>query len=278
MTFSLLPSSLSAVSSRRALAAVLLLSAALTGCSSLTSGEGGKRESLEQKAIREGAREDVEADRREQLAEMLRQDPGASLSDLPHARLAAQTNHACLAAIETMAERYSGRRVMLGEAAFVDSSDLVLDQTFLRGPDGQILDGRRGKPQPFIMQLPNGYETVVGEGGASLSGGEKQRISIARAILKDAPIIIFDEATANVDPENEDRLQQAIEALTRDKTVIMIAHRLNTVRNAAQILVVADGRIVQHGTHEELIAEGGIYADFITMRKIAVGWNVKNTA
>ena len=117
MTFSLLPSSLSAVSSRRALAAVLLLSAALTGCSSLTSGEGGKRESLEQKAIREGAREDVEADRREQLAEMLRQDPGASLSDLPHARLAAQTNHACLAAIETMAERYSGRRVMLGEAA-----------------------------------------------------------------------------------------------------------------------------------------------------------------
>ena len=164
MTFSLLPSSLSAVSSRRALAAVLLLSAALTGCSSLTSGEGGKRESLEQKAIREGAREDVEADRREQLAEMLRQDPGASLSDLPHARLAAQTNHACLAAIETMAERYSGRRVMLGEAAFVDSSDLVLDQTFLRGPDGQILDGRRGKPQPFIMQLrfgPRGCMAVV---------------------------------------------------------------------------------------------------------------------
>ena len=164
MTFSLLPSSLSAVSSRRALAAVLLLSAALTGCSSLTSGEGGKRESLEQKAIREGAREDVEADRREQLAEMLRQDPGASLSDLPHARLAAQTNHACLAAIETMAERYSGRRVMLGDAAFVDSSDLVLDQTFLRGPDGQILDGRRGKPQPFIMQLrfgPRGCMAVV---------------------------------------------------------------------------------------------------------------------
>ena len=84
--------------------------------------------------------------------------------------------------------------------------------------------------------------------------------------------------TANVDPENEDRLQQAIEALTRDKTVIMIAHRLNTVRNAAQILVVADGRIVQHGTHEELIAEDGIYADFITMRKVAVGWNVKKTA
>ena len=141
-----------------------------------------------------------------------------------------------------------------------------------------IAAAKKAACHDFIMQLPNGYETVVGEGGASLSGGEKQRISIARAILKDAPIIIFDEATANVDPENEDRLQRAIEALTRDKTVIMIAHRLNTVRNAAQILVVADGRIVQHGTHEELIAEDGIYADFITMRKLAVGWNVKKTA
>ena len=141
-----------------------------------------------------------------------------------------------------------------------------------------IAAAKKAACHDFIMQLPNGYETMVGEGGATLSGGEKQRISIARAILKDAPIIIFDEATANVDPENEDRLQQAIEALTQDKTVIMIAHRLNTVRNAAQILVVADGRIVQHGTHEELIAEDGIYADFITMRKFAVGWNVKKTA
>ena len=129
----------------------------------------------------------------------------------------------------------------------------------------------------FIMRLPNGYETMVGEGGANLSGGEKQRISIARAILKDAPIIIFDEATANVDPENEDRLQQAIEALTQDKTVIMIAHRLNTVRNAAQILVVADGRIVQRGTHEELIAKDGIYADFIASRRTAVGWRLSSS-
>ncbi|MGP1408217.1 ABC transporter ATP-binding protein [Selenomonas sp.] len=129
----------------------------------------------------------------------------------------------------------------------------------------------------FIMQLPDGYETVVGEGGANLSGGEKQRISIARAILKDAPIIIFDEATANVDPENEDRLQQAIEALTQNKTVIMIAHRLNTVRNAAQILVVADGRIVQRGTHEELLAAHGIYADFIAARKAAVGWKLSSS-
>ena len=137
-----------------------------------------------------------------------------------------------------------------------------------------ITAAKKAACHDFIMQLPNGYETMVGEGGATLSGGEKQRISIARAILKDAPIIIFDEATANVDPENEDRLQRAIEALTRDKTVIMIAHRLNTVRNAAQILVVADGRIVQRGTHEELIAADGIYADFIAAREIAVGWRL----
>ena len=127
------------------------------------------------------------------------------------------------------------------------------------------------------MQLPDGYNTIVGEGGATLSGGEKQRISIARAILKDAPIIIFDEATANVDPENEDRLQQAMEALTKDKTVIMIAHRLNTVRNAARILVVADGEIVQRGTHEELLCETGIYADFIAARKRAVGWKITSS-
>ena len=140
-----------------------------------------------------------------------------------------------------------------------------------------IAAAKKAACHDFIMQLPNGYETMVGEGGANLSGGEKQRISIARAILKDAPIIIFDEATANVDPENEDRLQQAIEALTQDKTVIMIAHRLNTVRNAAQILVVADGRIVQRGTHEELIAEDGIYADFIASRRTAVGWRLSSS-
>ena len=140
-----------------------------------------------------------------------------------------------------------------------------------------IAAAKKAACHDFIMQLPNGYETMVGEGGANLSGGEKQRISIARAILKDAPIIIFDEATANVDPENEDRLQQAIEALTQDKTVIMIAHRLNTVRNAAQILVVADGRIVQRGTHEELIAKDGIYADFIASRRTAVGWRLSSS-
>lgn len=126
----------------------------------------------------------------------------------------------------------------------------------------------------FIMALPQGYDTVIGEGGAHLSGGEKQRISIARAMLKDAPIVILDEATANVDPENEDRLQKAIEALTRDKTIIMIAHRLKTVRHADQILVVDHGRIVQQGTHEQLIGQPGIYAAFVGGRKQAEGWKL----
>ena len=126
----------------------------------------------------------------------------------------------------------------------------------------------------FIESLPNGYNTVIGEGGASLSGGEKQRISIARAILKNAPIIILDEATANVDPENEDKLQKAIEKLTRDKTVIMIAHRLKTVRNADNILVIDKGRIVQQGSHSQLIAKPGIYADFIGSKKQSVDWKL----
>ena len=126
----------------------------------------------------------------------------------------------------------------------------------------------------FIMALPEGYDTRIGEGGATLSGGEKQRIAIARALIKDASIVIFDEATANVDPENEDRLQKAMEELTKDKTVIMIAHRLKTVRHAKQILVLNDGRIVQQGTHQALAAQPGIYADFLTQRKQAMGWKL----
>ncbi len=126
----------------------------------------------------------------------------------------------------------------------------------------------------FIEALPNGYDTVIGEGGASLSGGEKQRISIARAMLKDAPIVILDEATANVDPENEDRLQKAIEALTRNKTILMIAHRLKTVRNADQILVLDGGKIVQRGRHEELIFQPGIYAEFVGSKREAAGWKL----
>ncbi len=126
----------------------------------------------------------------------------------------------------------------------------------------------------FIMALPDGYDTVLGEGGGSLSGGEKQRISIARAMLKDAPIVILDEATASVDPENEAELQAAISALTRGKTLIMIAHRLNTVRNADQILVLSGGHIVQRGTQQELMAQGGLYADFVGVRQEALRWKL----
>lgn len=126
----------------------------------------------------------------------------------------------------------------------------------------------------FIMALPDGHDTVIGEGGASLSGGEKQRISIARAIMKDAPVIILDEATANVDPENEQELMAAIDALTREKTIFMIAHRLKTVRNADRILVVDSGRIVQQGKHEELMREEGIYKRFVQSRELAAGWKL----
>ena len=126
----------------------------------------------------------------------------------------------------------------------------------------------------FIRGLEHGYDTICGGGGGHLSGGEKQRISIARAMLKDAPIIILDEATASVDPENEAELQKAIDALTHDKTIIMIAHRLKTVRNADQILVLSGGHIVQQGTHEKLVAEPGIYADFLRTREEAAGWKL----
>lgn len=126
----------------------------------------------------------------------------------------------------------------------------------------------------FIMNLPDGYDTVIGEGGASISGGEKQRISIARAIMKNAPIIILDEATANVDPENEKELVEAIDALTKEKTIIMIAHRLKTVRNADQIVVVDSGKIAQLGTHTQLMQEGGIYKKFVNARQQAAGWKI----
>ena len=126
----------------------------------------------------------------------------------------------------------------------------------------------------FISSLPHGYDTVVGEGGASLSGGEKQRISIARAMMKNAPVIFLDEATANVDPENENELMHAVQALTAEKTVIMIAHRLKTVERADQIIVVDHGKIVQHGTHTQLMEQDGIYRNFIGERREAASWKV----
>ena len=128
----------------------------------------------------------------------------------------------------------------------------------------------------FIEVLPNGYDTLIGEGGATLSGGEKQRISIARAMLKDAPIVIFDEATANIDPENEDKLKTAIEELTKNKTIIMIAHRLSTIRNADQILVLNNGKIEQRGNHEELMKQGGLYKTLINMKNKATVWKIAN--
>ena len=127
----------------------------------------------------------------------------------------------------------------------------------------------------FISQLPDGYNTVIAEGGSTLSGGQKQRISIARAIMKDAPIVILDEATANVDPENEKELMDAVAALTKEKTIIMIAHRLKTVRHADRIVVVDKGRIVQQGTHEQLMQQEGIYRRFVGAREQAVSWKLK---
>ncbi len=140
--------------------------------------------------------------------------------------------------------------------------------------DEVISAAKKASCHEFIMKLPKGYDTVLGEDGVSLSGGERQRVSIARAIMKDAPIIILDEATANVDPESEAELISAIAELTKEKTIIMIAHRLKTVRNANQILVVDKGRIVQQGRHDELIKEEGIYRSFVSEREKAISWKI----
>ena len=157
--------------------------------------------------------------------------------------------------------------------------DTVADNIRFGNPDAPMEDvisaAKKACCHDFISALPDGYNTVIGEGGASLSGGERQRISIARAMMKDAPVIFLDEATANVDPENENELSRAIEALTREKTVVMIAHRLKTVAHADQILVVDRGRIVQRGTHEQLMREDGIYKHFVSERTEAAGWKVK---
>ena len=133
---------------------------------------------------------------------------------------------------------------------------------------------KKARCYDFIMALPDGFQTVVGEGGATLSGGEKQRISIARCILKDAPIVILDEATASVDTDNESYIQEAISELVKGKTLLVIAHRLNTIQNADQILVIDNGQIAQHGTHEELLEQPGIYQDFVNIRKSAAGWSL----
>lgn len=131
---------------------------------------------------------------------------------------------------------------------------------------------KKARCYDFIMELPQGFQTIVSEGGSTLSGGEKQRISIARCMLKDAPIIILDEATASVDADNESYIQEAISELVRGKTLLVIAHRLNTIREANQIIVVSDGEIVQKGTHEELVKESGIYKDFVNVSEDTTGF------
>ncbi len=140
--------------------------------------------------------------------------------------------------------------------------------------DEVVAAAKAARCHDFIIALPDGYDTVIGEGGATISGGERQRISIARAMLKDAPIVILDETTANIDPENEAELQEAIHSLTAGKTLIMIAHRMKTVRQADQILVLNHGEIVQRGRHEELVQQEGIYADFVKTRRSAAQWQL----
>lgn len=156
--------------------------------------------------------------------------------------------------------------------------DTILNNIRFGKPDAsmeEVIEAcKKARCHDFITALDQGYGTMVEEGGSSLSGGEKQRISIARAILKDAPIVLLDEATASVDPDNEKHLQDAIDELVKEKTLVLIAHKLSTVRNADQILVLDQGQLVQRGTHESLSAEKGIYRDFWERRAKARSWKI----
>ncbi len=155
--------------------------------------------------------------------------------------------------------------------------DTVYNNIVIGRPDASreevIEAARKAMCYDFIMDLPDGFDTVIGEGGASLSGGEKQRISIARCILKNAPIVVLDEATASVDLDNEREIQQAISSLVKNKTLIVIAHRLNTIRDADNIIVIEDGRIAESGTHDGLMANNSMYRKFVDLRNTFRGWN-----
>ncbi|MCM1181510.1 MAG: ABC transporter ATP-binding protein/permease [Clostridium sp.] len=156
--------------------------------------------------------------------------------------------------------------------------DTIYNNISMGKPDAteeEVIEAaKKARCYDFVMELPDGFQTVIGEGGATLSGGEKQRISIARCILKDAPIVILDEATASVDTDNESHIQAAINELVKGKTLLVIAHRLNTIQAANRILVISDGRIAESGTHEELLSMGGIYKEFVEIRKNSSGWNL----
>lgn len=157
-------------------------------------------------------------------------------------------------------------------------NDTIENNILFGNPDATqeevIRSAKQACCHDFIMKLPDGYKTVLHEKGNNLSGGERQRISIARAILKDAPIIILDEATASIDPENEHLIQHAIDELSKGKTVITIAHKLETIKNADQIIVLCDGEIIQRGSHDELIQKPGMYQDFITIKSKSAGWKL----
>jgi ATP-binding cassette subfamily B protein IrtB len=157
-------------------------------------------------------------------------------------------------------------------------NDTILNNIKFGKPDATDAEvmaaAKKARCHDFIMALPDGYRTIAGEGGGNLSGGEKQRISIARAILKDAPIILLDEATASVDPDNEKQIQMALNELVKDKTLVVIAHRLSTIRSADQILVINGGRLVQKGTHDELMKEGGQYGRLWQKRLTARSWKI----
>ncbi len=156
--------------------------------------------------------------------------------------------------------------------------DTILNNIRFGKPEATLEEvmeaAKKARCHDFIQALPGGYDTMIGEGGSSLSGGEKQRVSIARAILKNASVIILDEATASIDPENEHLIQEAITALAQGKTMLIIAHRLATIQSADQILVMEDGKIAQRGTHEALMREGGLYRRFVSIREMAEGWSI----